>query len=94
MNLYIYSILIPLIIILVYWVLSNNKPVGFLNVVKYSINIFFHLVGYMFFLYYLNSEKNINIGGADLALFIFLIPIAILLFSTFAILVIINKLKK
>lgn len=94
MNLFIFSILIPLIIIFIYWVLVNNKPVGFFNKVKYSINIFFHIVGYMFFLYYLDSEKDINIGGADLALFIFLIPIAILLFSTYILLFIRNKLKK
>lgn len=70
---YIYTIVFPLLILLLnYFVV---KPKRFSEYVTLVLRTLPYLYGYMFFMYYLQREHDVRTGGADLGLFIFLIPI-------------------
>lgn len=74
----IYSYIIPLIIIgLNFW--GSKTPIGeFSGYVKIVFRAIPHLFGYLFFLYYLGQEHNIDVGYSPIAIAIFLIPISLI----------------
>ncbi len=75
---YIYSIVIPLLILALNYLVTKAKPTKVSGYVNLLLKSLLHLWGYVFFLYYLEQEKNIYTGGADLGLFVFLTPVTIL----------------
>ena len=76
---YIYALVIPLLILLANYYVASSKPKKVSEYVNLFLRTLPHELGYMFFLYYVEREQNIHTGGADLALFIFLIPITAIL---------------
>lgn len=79
MMFYIYALVIPLLILLANYYVASSKPKKVSEYVNLFLRTLPHELGYMFFLYYVEREQNIHTGGADLALFIFLIPITAIL---------------
>lgn len=76
---YVYTILIPsIILVLNYWAVKS-KPKKASEYVNFLFRTLPHMLGYMFFLYYLEREKDVHTGGADLGLFIFLIPVTVIM---------------
>ena len=75
MMFYIYTILIPALILVLNYCITVPKPQKLSEYVNLLLKTLPHLLGYVFFLYYIEREQNVHTGGADLGLFIFLIPI-------------------
>lgn len=76
---FIYTILIPVLIIAInYWV-TKNRPLKASDYINILVRSLPHQYGYMFFLYYLGNEKIADTGWAPITLITFLIPISIIL---------------
>lgn len=75
---YVYTLLIPLLILGANYLATKPKP----RKVSAHINVLLkalpHEWGYMFFLYYLETEKDIDIGWGALTVFFFLVPITVI----------------
>lgn len=75
---YVYTIVIPILILLVNYFVTKNKPkkvVEYIGLLLRTIPIVF---GYAFFLYFLEREKHINTSWAFYTVIFFLIPITII----------------
>jgi len=76
---YLFTIAGPvLIIVLNYWA-TKVKPINISDYVNILIRALPDEFGYMFFLYYLDTEKIVDAGWAPITLVTFLIPISIIL---------------
>lgn len=94
MMFYIYSLVIPILILVVNYYVSTSKPQKPSEYINLLIRTLPHEYGYMFFLYYLEREKHVHTGWADLGLFIFLIPITAILIFLYIFYWIKGKLRK
>lgn len=75
----IYSILIPVLILVVGYFVNKPKPKRVTEFVNFLFKMLYHLWGYSFFLYYIDTEKFVDAGWANLNLFIYLVPISIII---------------
>lgn len=75
---YIYSVLIPLLIMFISYYLTTQKPKKASEYVSLLLKIIPSLFGYAFFLYFLESESYINSDWTFYTVIFFLIPITVI----------------
>ena len=76
---FVYTILIPVLIIAINYLVTKNRPQRASDYINILVRSLPHQYGYMFFLYYLGNEKIADTGWAPITLITFLIPISIIL---------------
>jgi len=80
MMFYIYTIVVPFLILMVNYFFSRVKPKRFNEYVDLLIKTVPHIFGYAFLLYFLEREKHINTSWTFYSVLFFLIPITVILF--------------
>ena len=75
---YIYSIVVPFLILLAYYLFSNPKPKKVNEIVDLLIKAVPNIFGYSFFLYFLERESYIKTSWTFYSVLFFLIPITII----------------
>lgn len=78
---YIYVIAIPLMIIGLNYLIMRRKPKSISGYIDLLLRSIPHEFGYVFFLYYLDMEHNVDTGWSVITLFTFLIPISVLVIA-------------
>ena len=80
MNL-VYTLLIPFLIVLInYWVTKDKpkKVSDYVNILAKSLP---DQYGYLFFLYYLSRERNLDVGWAPITITTFLLTLTVIIIS-------------
>lgn len=73
---YVYSILIPLLIMFISYYVTTQKPKNTSEYVSLLLKVMPCLFGYAFFLYFLEAENYIDADWAFYTVIFFLMPIA------------------
>lgn len=79
MMFYVYTLIIPVLIILLYIWLKGVKFKEIPNLVNILFQMIPHLFGYAFFMYFLERENYIDSSWAFYTLIFFLIPISFII---------------
>ena len=79
MMFYLYTIVVPILILAFNYFFSRIKPEKFIEYVDLLIKTVPHILGYAFFLYFLEREKHINTSWTFYSVLIILIPITVIL---------------
>ena len=69
---FVYTILIPVLIIAINYLVTKNRPQRASDYINILVRSLPHQYGYMFFLYYLGNEKIADTGWAPITLITFL----------------------
>ena len=77
---YIYAYLLPILILVINYYAATSKPKRFSEWVRLLMRTMLHELGYMFFIFYLDTEQKVDTGWAFLTLVTILIPIAAIVF--------------
>ncbi len=75
--LYVYTILIPIAIVIIIQRFSNYTFRSFTGIVSIIFRSLPYLYGYGFFLYYLESNQFVSTGWSTYSFFFFLIPLSV-----------------
>jgi len=75
---YIYTIVIPLLLLIVGFLVTNTKSRKSKSLVNIIFKMIPHLFGYAFFVYFLEMEEYINAPWAFYTIIFYLIPLSII----------------